>query len=461
MPVYVIIILIFCCLFFIGTGIGIYFIFKYYQFKKSHSHDAIKKQYDDLTAKLHAEEKVLDEQILAYRNKLVNLSHKSENEIEDEIKKTFMQKLSLDLSHEIKEYKQTLEENKVAYLSQILVDSYQNILEESIHQSASTMIKLEDVNLKGRIIGKDGRNKKVFEYLTGVDLVIDKVSEYITIASLNPLRRALAVDVMNALIKSKNIEPAKIESCYEQESQKFHQALYDLGKEVSDTKLHAYHLNEKIYPYIGRLNYRSSYSQNILSHSLECAYIAQHLANIIGVDPHKAKLAAFFHDIGKSIDFEIDKNHIDGGMEIATECHLDDYIVEAIKTHHNEGVISSIYSEITKIADAISASRPGARIDSYDDYIKRVQQLESICNQFEEVNNSYVIKSGRQLRVMVNPKKVANYESLEVLSFQLKQAIESHPDVGTYKIKVILIKEDKLTFETSQSSTQLPLHEHE
>ncbi len=453
MPVYVIIIIVLACLFFIGTLIGCVFIYKYWNYQKHDSTSAMKQQYDELVKQLQAQEQEWEQQLVAYRQKLISLSHRSESDIENEIKKTFTQKLAADLSHEIKEYKHSLEEQKVALLSQMLIDSYQNILEESIHQSSATMIKLDDVNLKGRIIGKDGRNKKVFEYLTGVDLVIDKVSEYITITSLNPLRRALAVAVMNTLIKSKNIEPSKIETCYEQESQKFNQALYDLGKEVCESKLHVHHLDEKIYPYIGRLNYRSSYSQNILSHSLECAYIAQHLATAIGVDPEKAKLAAFFHDIGKAVDFEIDQNHVDAGVAIAMECHLDDYIVEAIRTHHHDGIVNSLYSEITKMADAISASRPGARIDSYDDYLQRVQQLESICNQFEEVNNSYVIKSGRQLRVMVNPKKVDNYESLEVLATQLKQAIETHPDVGTYKIKVVLVKEDKLTFETSQNAT--------
>ncbi len=439
----------------ISCGTVFYFLYKYIKLKKSLDKHQLKAKYDALNNRLKEQQLELDEQIIAYRNKLLDLSNKSEADIKNEIKTTFTNELAKDLSNEIRDYQQTLATRKSEILTELLVSSYQNILEESIHQASASIIKLDDVNLKGRIIGKEGRNKKIFEYLTGVDLVIDKVSDYITVSSLNPIRRTIAVNVINELIKSKNIEPSKIENCYEQELNRFNQEVYDLGKSVCLDKLHAPYLNEKIYPYIGRLNYRSSYSQNILSHALECAYIAKQIAFNLGIDEEKAKLAAFFHDIGKAVDFEIDKNHIDAGVEIAHECKLDDYIIEAIKTHHNDGVINSIYSEITKIADAISASRPGARIDSYDDYIKRVNRLEEICNQFEAVNGSYVIKSGRQLRVMVNPKRVDNYDQLEVLSHELKNAIEQDSEVGSYKIKVILIKEDKLSFETSQNKNEI------
>ncbi len=425
-------------------------IFLYTKNKKN-KESSIKKQYDELNKKLNLQSDELNNQIIEYRNKLLDLSSKTEFEIENEIKNNLSQQLKKDLVSEINQYKDELQENKNKILYELLVNSYQNILEETVHQSSSSIIKLDDINLKGRIIGKDGRNKKVFEYLTGTDLVIDKVSEYITIASLNPIRRTIANNVMIELIKTKNIEPAKIETLFEQETKKFNEEIYNIGKDVCLNKLHVNDLNEKIYPYIGKLNFRSSYSQNILSHSLECAYIAQKIASILNIDEKKAKLAAFFHDIGKANDFEIDMNHIDSGVEIANECNLDDYIKEAISTHHNEGIITSIYSEITKIADAISASRPGARIDSYEEYIKRVNTLEKICNEFEEVNSSYVIKSGRQLRIMINPKKINNYDELELLSYKIKEKIENNSEVGSYKIKVILVKEDKLTFETSHN----------
>lgn len=339
--------------------------------------------------------------------------------------------------------------HKTEIIKDLLINSYQNILEESIHQSTTSIIKLDDLNLKGRIIGKDGRNKKLFEYLTGADLVIDKTSDFITVASLNPIRRTIATNIINELIKAKNIEPSKIENLYEQETKKFNEEVYFLGKKTCEEKLHVTDLNEKIYPYIGRLNYRSSYSQNILTHSLECAFIAQKIAEQLHLDANKAKLAAFFHDIGKSLDFEIDQNHVDAGIKIANECNLPDYIKEAIATHHDEGQITSVYSHITKIADSISASRPGARIDSYEDYIKRVENLEAICREFEAVNYAYAIKSGRQLRIMVNPKKISNYNELEILALNIKKRIEADSELKTYKIKVVLIKEDKISFETS------------
>lgn len=437
------IVVIFCL-----TGLTIFLKLK----NKKMSESSLYKKYEELNKKIELQANELNEEIVKYRNKLLSLSSKSSQEIEDEIKNNLSSNLKKELIYEIDEYKKELNSNKDKILYELLLNSYQNILEETVHQSSSTIIKLDDVNLKGRIIGKDGRNKKVFEYLTGTDLVIDKVSDYITIASLNPIRRTIANNVMVELIKSKNIEPAKIESLFEQETNKFNEEIYNIGKETCIDKLHVTNLNEKIYPYIGKLNFRSSYSQNILSHSLECAYIAQKIAQAINVDDTKAKLAAFFHDIGKANDFEIDKNHIDSGIDIANECNLDEYIKESIRTHHNEGAITSIYSEITKMADAISASRPGARIDSYEEYVKRVNTLEAICNEFEEVNSSFVIKSGRQLRVMINPKKINNYEELELLSQRIKEKIEKNENVGTYKIKVILIKEDKLTFETSQNN---------
>lgn len=409
----------------------------------------IKEEYQELNNKIKEKEKELEIQILEYHNKLLKLSNTTNEELKKEVSESYKKIFASNLLEEINEYKTELKENKIKIISNILIDSYQNISQQILINSNTGIVKLEDNNLKGRIIGKNGRNKKIFEYLTGTDLLIDKISDIITISSLNPIRREVGKRTLEELIKSKNIDPSRIENTYAKVLEEFDSHVKEIGKDVLNNKLHIYDMDEKVYKYIGNLYYRNSYSQNILSHSIECAQISMNIASSLGLDPEKAKRATFFHDIGKSIDNEVDKTHIESGVMIAKECNFDDYIIESIKTHHNDGIITSIYSEITKIADTISASRPGARVDSFDEYVERVNRLELICNEFDEVSNSYVIKSGRQLRVMINPKKIKDYKELELLSLKIKESIEADEKIGSYKINIILIKEDKVSIETS------------
>lgn len=381
--------------------------------------------------------------ITKYNDKLMTLDYLDYPKIEQEVKRQIFQKKQEELSDELS----NLEKNAEINAKNILINAMQHICDPLVQEITTTTITLPNDLMKGRIIGKDGRNKRSFEYLTGTDLIIEKENSLVTISSHNPIRREIAYQLLNELIKSKSIEPARIETIYSNLVNKFDQHIYETGQEFIENKLKIFDLPKELYPYMGRLKYRSSYGQNTLQHIWECAQLANTIANYLEVDSVMAIKCAIIHDIGKSVDYEIDKDHVTAGLKIAKELNLDDVLINSIESHHGQVVCDNIYSEIVAIVDSISASRPGARINSYEEYIERVQTLEKIVNELDEVNSSYVIRSGRHLRIMVNPSKV-NDNNFEVFAKKIKTLLEADKLIGGYNIKVIIIKENRYEFET-------------
>lgn len=372
----------------------------------------------------------------------------------EQAKKMYLDELYLQnkksLVDKYNELEKEFQESYQTKSNNMIISILERNAEEIVIDRSTSFIKIDD-EMKARVIGKEGRNKKTFEQLTGVDLIIEKDNPLITLSSTNLARRELARLTLLKIIESKSIEPNRIELIYNQIKEKFDNELYNVGKQAIEEKLGVFDLNTNIYHYVGLLKYRTSYGQNILEHSLECANFASNIANELGLDTYKARLAAFFHDLGKCMDLDMNMDHIQAGIEIAKRCSLPEYVIHAIETHHGSRLPYDEYGAITKIVDTLSSSRPGARIESYQEFVERVNQIEKICLEFSEVNNAYAIKSGRHVRVIVKPIAVKDNE-LSFLGSKIKERFERDDLLKKYKIDVTLIKENKYFFTTDIKS---------
>lgn len=415
----------------------------------------LEEECEDLNNKNNELKKTISDQNLqidllkkSNENFLLNATSLTAEQAKKELFNLLKIKFKKELAQDYAKIKHEFNEAQEIYAQNILVETMEQIAEPLIVERSLFNIDIVDENLKGKIIGRDGRNKAVFENEGGVDLIVDRQQPIVGISTPNPIRREIARVVMQKLIDSKNIDINRIELLFKEEREKFEKKAFEIGKNVAEQTLGFFDLPEGIYPYIGRMKFRNSYGQNILSHSLEAAEYAERIAKLINIDPIKAKKAAFFHDIGKTIDFESNLDHVEAGLLISKKFNLDDYIYNAIESHHNKVIPTTIYGALVKIVDTLSAARPGARVNSYDEYYNRVKELEAICMRFDGVKSAYVIKSGRQLRVIVDSNLVSD-EQLDLLSHEIKTAIEESDLLANYKIKIVLIKEKRISIETN------------
>jgi ribonuclease Y len=391
---------------------------------------------------------ILQNKITTYSNKIAETLKEDKELLKKELITILKKDLKKETEFEIKEAKKTILETKDQLAVNILLETIENISEGLVIEKTITMIDFDNEEFKGRIIGKEGRNKNTFELLTGVDLIIEKNSKHIILSSLNSVRREIARILFDEIIKHKNLDPDKIGLLYNKALLEFETNITEIGEDTILNKLKFKDMDPKIYPYVGKLKYRSSFGQNILNHSIEVANLASHIAVLLNIDSEKAAKAAFFHDIGKSIDYEINENHVNAGIKIAQECNFDDYIINAIESHHNDIITDNIYSDITKIVDMISAARPGARLENHAKFIERVTELEKLCENFEEIEKAFVVKHGRHLRVIVNPN-VCSDENMFLVSQKIKKLIEENDRLKTFKVKVTFLRESKISFETN------------
>lgn len=389
---------------------------------------------------------ILESKIQELNNKLESISGLTKEEAKKIFIKNLESELSLYVNKEIKSANEEIKNKSNVFAQEILTETMESLSENFIIQKSTSTIVLNDDQMKGRIIGKDGRNKRTFEMLTGVEILIDKTPE-VVISSSNPIRRELAKNVMEKLIKIKNIEPIRIEKVYEEEKAIFENNLYQYAEKVIEDDLKIFDLDKKLYPIIGRLYFRYSYGQNILNHMKESALIASMIADKLNLDVEKAKRAAFLHDIGKSFDYEVNHDHIDIGLRIANEYKFDDYIVNSIASHHNNVAPNNIYSIITKIADTLSAARPGARTDSHEEYIERIETIEKTCLNHEGVKKAFAIRSGRFVRVIVEPS-IINDNKLEKLGYEIKKKLENDPITNKFQIDVSIYRINNFSFKT-------------
>lgn len=362
----------------------------------------------------------------------------------EKAKKIIMDRVEQDMSREIAEYiKERESEAKLIAdkkAKTYLISSMQRYSNDVASEQTVSTVTLPNDEMKGRIIGREGRNIRTIEAITGVDLIIDDTPEVIALSSFDPLRREMARVTLEGLIKDGRIHPSRIEELYSKTCEDFKAIIREKGEEAL-FELGITKVDPELVELIGKLNFRTSYGQNVLKHSIEVAALSGTLAAELGENVALAKRAGLLHDIGKAIDYEIEGSHVELGSNIARKYHEDDIIINAIESHHDDKEKTSLISELVQIADTLSAARPGARNDSLENYIKRLQDLEAIGNEIEGVEKTYAMQAGRELRVVVKPEEIDDAKSYK-MARDIKEKIEDtlqYP--GT--IKVVVIRETR------------------
>lgn len=374
------------------------------------------------------------------KKKQLELLEKISGFSKDKARELILKKVEEETEDEIIEY---IKEREVEAKLQadreavnMLVMSMQRYASDVANEQTISVINLPNDDMKGRIIGREGRNIRTIEAVTGVDLIIDDTPEAIVISSFDPLRREIAKITIESLIKDGRIHPARIEEVYYKTSREMNSKILEYGKEAL-FELGITKVEPQIIELLGKLHFRSSYGQNALHHAKEVARLVGILASEIGENVALAKRAGLLHDIGKAIDFEVEGSHIDLGIEIAKKNNEDPVVINSIASHHGEVPVNSNISVLVAIADALSASRPGARNDSLENYTKRLQQLEKIASEVEGVDKVFAIQAGRELRILVNPEVVDDIKSHKIARDIKKRIEEEAQYPGTVKVTVI------------------------
>jgi ribonuclease Y len=351
-----------------------------------------------------------------------------------------MEKVENEMSKEIAEYlKQREDETKLEAdrkAKEYLVDCMQRYSNDVTSEQTVSTVTLPNDEMKGRIIGREGRNIRTIEAITGVDLIIDDTPEAIVLSSFDPLRREIAKQTIDTLIKDGRIHPARIEELYDKTCKEFNQKIVEYGNQAA-FELGLSKIAPELVEILGKLYFRTSYGQNALKHSKEVDHLSGIIAAEIGENVTLAKRAGLLHDIGKAIDFEVDGSHVELGVDIAKKYHEDEVVINSIASHHGDTDATSVISTLVQIADTLSAARPGARNDSLENYIKRLEQLEEIGNSFEGVDKTFAMQAGREVRVMVKPEQIDDLQSYNIAR-EMKEKIEKEMQYpGTIKITVI------------------------
>lgn len=319
---------------------------------------------------------------------------------------------------------------------ELIVSSMQKYAADIASEQTVTVVDLPNDEMKGRIIGREGRNIRTIEAITGVDLIIDDTPEAVVLSSFDPLRREIARVTLETLIKDGRIHPTRIEELYDKVCQDMRQQIIEYGQDAT-FELGLTKFDPDLIETIGKLHFRTSYGQNALQHSIEVAQLSGLLAGELGENVTLAKRAGLLHDIGKAVDHEVEGSHVDIGVDIAKKYKEDDIVINAIASHHGDTQATSVIASIVAIADALSASRPGARNDSLENYIKRLAQLEEVGNHIPGVEKSYAVQAGRELRVIVKPEEVDDLEAHRIAR-EVKEQIEANMKYpGTIKITVV------------------------
>ena len=401
--------------------------------------DAVIERENDLLEKqkkVQDKEREMEEIKKEQLEKLEEIAKFSKEKAHDLIMKRVEETMNKEIATYIKERESEakLESDNIA--KEMIVSSMQKYAADVTNTQTVSVISLPNDEMKGRIIGREGRNVRTIESVTGADLIIDDTPEAIVISSFDPLRREIAKLTLETLISDGRIHPARIEEVYDKTCNDVNAMIRKYGKDAIYS-LGISKMDAELIEIVGKLHFRTSYGQNALQHSIEVANISGLLAAELGENVNLAKRAGLLHDIGKAIDFEMEGSHVQIGAELAKKYKEDDVVINSILSHHGDVQSTSVISTIVAIADTISASRPGARNDTTDNYFQRLEQLETIGNEIKGVDKAYAIQAGRELRVMVKPEEIDDLTSVQIAR-DIKNKIEEQLQYpGTIKVTVI------------------------
>ena len=404
----------------------------------------LEKKEELLAEKLKAADAKMEEVEMLKRSQLEMLE-KVSGYSKEQAKALLMQELDEQLTHEkalkIMDFEQRTRDESDNLAREIISGAIQRCAADHAAEATVSVVALPNDEMKGRIIGREGRNIRTLETITGVDLIIDDTPEAITVSSFDPVRREVARLTLERLIQDGRIHPARIEEMFEKSKREVEQTIKQTGERaVVDAGVNGVH--PELVKLLGKLKYRTSFGQNVLNHSLEVSYIAGLMAQELGVDVKQAKRAGLLHDIGKALDREFEGTHIELGVEAAKKYKENDKVVHAIQAHHGDVEAKTIVAVLVQAADAISAARPGARRENVQNYIKRLEKLEEIATSFEGVEKSFAIQAGREIRIMVNPDQVSD-EKMVIVARDIAKKIEDELEYPG-QIKVNIVRENRV-----------------
>ena len=392
------------------------------------------------------------ERVKAIKVEVEELKSKSLTELErvsglskDEAVKEVTARVERDHAEDIMLRVKKLEQTGIADLERraknILTTIIQRLATPTTSEVSTTSVPLPSDDLKGKIIGREGRNIKTLERAAGVEVIVDDTPGFIIISSFDPVRRQIAKIALELLIQDGRIQPARIEETVEKAREEIEKQIKEAGEQAA-YEVEVFDLDERLQMLLGRLKFRTSYGQNVLQHSIEMAHLAGMLAEEVGADVAIAKKGALLHDIGKAVDHEVQGTHVEIGRRILQKFGADERVIKAMQSHHEEYPYETLESIIVQTVDAISASRPGARRDSIENYLKRLEELEKIANSYEGVEKSYAISAGREIRIFVTPEKINDFQAHDIAR-KIAQQVESELKYPG-EIKVTVIRETRV-----------------
>jgi ribonuclease Y len=404
----------------------------------------INKEVEGIKTKVEEIKKIQEKVALIETEKkaeLEKIAKLTEEQAKEELLKDIEKKYEEDILVKIQKLENSNEEKLDLRAKDILATSIQRLAVSTASDFMTTTVAIPNNEIKGKIIGKEGRNIRAFERVAGVELIVDDTPGSIVISSFDPVRRQVARLALENLILDGRIQPAKIEELVEKAKEEINKIIKEKGEQAV-YECGIFNFDPRIVAIVGRLYFRTSYGQNVLQHSIEMAHIAGMIAEELGADVAIAKAGALVHDIGKALDHEVQGTHIEIGMRILQKFGADERIITAMKSHHEDYPYETIESIIVQTADAISGGRPGARRDSVENYLKRLQDLEALVNAFPAVEKSYALQAGREIRIFVTPEKISDAEAKLMardIAIKIEQELK-YPG----EIKVTMIRETRI-----------------